>query len=533
MTTSTRLRLIARTEIRRRWRVMRENDAQLVALAIAALFVVPMALAGVGGAYFAGRMVANGEVDAPLELARLGFVYAWISVTGFGAYRAYAVSLDPDNLDGLLTTVSHRDLVGGILLAEFALWTVFALSAAGAAAVTFGIGAGSVLSIVTLLLAETLTLATGLVAGFVLALGIRNTGVRSVLLTRLRTVFVGVLAIGYFWVIVTSSFASVFDPLYSLLAGTPVAWLGDLAAVALGVGASPGRAAGAVLVAIAFLGVTLPATSRLAEWLWYADGVHVSHDVEDAGEPSRLSGLLPAPVLGVVSSDWARARRSPLSLSFALYPLFVLFDPVLTVVQTGSVGRGLPVVILFCGTWITGSLFALNVLGHEGAALPATLLSPNPDRSLVAGHVLAGALLLTPATVVATAVTGVLSPRPLGVVASLTAAALLLTVGAGAIASGIGVAFPRFEAVKISRKTKAVVPSVLGVVVYSVVVIGVAAPALIGHSALFGHAVTSLLGASRLGVAVAGTVVSGVLALCVGAVSVYYALDSVDDYRIA
>lgn len=532
MNRSTRVRLIARTELRRRWRGMKDNPAQLLALAVAALFVLPMALVGIGGAYVAGGLVASGEVDAPLELARLVCVYAWLFVTGFGAYRAYAVSLDPDNIDGLLTTVSHRDLIAGIVLTEFALWTTLGLSVAGAAAVTFGIGAGSPLSVLSVVLALTLILVTGLIGGFVVALGIRNLGVRSVLLTRLRTLFVAVLAAVYFWVIFTSSFASVFDPLYHALAGTPVAWLGDLAAVALSINASPFRAGGAVLVAAIFLVVTVPALSRLAEALWYADGVHVTHDVEQTTESSRLAGLLPAPVLGVVSSDWARARRSPLSLSFALYPLFVLIDPIITTVQTGSIGRGLPVLIVLCGTWITGSLFALNVLGHEGAALPVTLLSPNLARSLVTGHVLAGALLLTPVTVGATALTGLFSPHSVSVVASLTVAALLLTVTSGTIASGIGAMLPRFEAVRVSRSTKAVVPSVLAVVVYSVVLIAVMLPALLAHSALFGHALTSLLGINQLGVAVAGTVSSGVLAAGVGMVSMYFAINHVDDYRI-
>ena len=532
MRATTRVRLIARTELRRRWRTMRDNPIQLLALAVAGLFFVPMGLLGIGGAYVAGGALASGEVDAPLELARLGCVYVWIFVLGFGGYRAYAVSLDPDNIDGLLTTVSHRDVLNGIVLTELALWTMLVLTGAGSAAIAFGLGVGSPLSIPLLLLTLTLIVATGLIGGFVLALGIRNLGVRSVLLSRLRTLFIAVFAAAYFWVIFTNSFASVIDPLYHLLAATPVAWFGDLATAALGVGASPYRAVGALVVAVGCLAVMVPAMGRLAEWLWYADGVQVVHDVDESTDRSRLAGVLPAPVLGVVSSDWTRARRSPLSLSFALYPLFVLIDPLITVVQTGSIGRGLPVLIVVCGTWITGSLFALNVLGHEGAALPVTLLSPKPARALVTGHVLAGVLFLTPVTVGATAVTGLLSPHSVGVVVSLATAALLLTVGASLIATGIGAMLPRFEAVRVARSTKAVVPSVLAIVVYSVVVLMVMLPAVAAHSALFGHALASLVGVSRLGLAVGGTVSSSLLAAVVGAFSIYFAIGHVDDYRI-
>jgi len=512
---------------------MKENDAQLVGLALAALFFLPMALVTIGGAFVAGRTVVSGGVDAPLSLARMGFVYLWLGVVGFGGYRAYSVSLDPDNADGLLTTVSHRDLLGGIVLAELGLWTAFGFSVAGAAAVTFGAGAGSVLTVVSVLLALALTLVTGLVAGFTLALGVRNTGVRSVLFSRIRSVFGILLGIAYIWAILTNSLVSVFDPIYHALAGTPVAWLGDLAVLPLGVDASSLRVVGVVVAATGFLAVTVPAMARLAEWLWYADGISVSHEAERDAGTSRLAGVLPTAMLGVVSSDWTRARRSPLSLSFSIYPVFILFDPVLTTLQSGSVGRGLPVVILFCGIWITGTLFALNVLGHEGSALPVTLLTPRPARSLVAGHVLAGVIPMTTLTVLATGVTGLLSPHPLPIVATLVASAVLLTVGAGAIATGVGAMLPRFDAVRVSRSTKAIVPSTLAVVLYSVIVIGVSFPALVAHSATFGHAIAPLLGMSEPAVAAVGTIVSSVLTAGIGGVSVFYAIRTVDDYRLS
>lgn len=132
-----------------------------------------------------------------------------------------------------------------------------------------------------------------------------------------------------------------------------------------------------------------------------------------------LSRILSQPVFGVVVADWKRARRSPISLSFALYPLIVLAGPIVTAVQTGEIGTGLPLWVLLTGTWVAGSLFALNVVGQEGAALPVTLLSEAPERSLVTGHVLSGALLIAPITVAATVTAGILSPHSVPVVASL------------------------------------------------------------------------------------------------------------------
>lgn len=529
-------RLIARTELRRRWRTMQDNTTQLVALAFGLLLFLPFSLGGLVGAYAAGELVAGREIEQIVEWSRMGFVYAWIVITAFGGYRAYAVALRPDNLDGLLTTVSHRDVIGGLVLTELSLWSALVLTVGSAATVAFAIGAGAPFTVPVVLLTLCLVLLTGLPTGFLLALGVRNAGVRSVLLSRLRTLFVVLLSIGYFALIITNSFASVLEPLYRLLAPTPIAWFGDLAAVGLGVGASPLRAIGSVVLSAVFVAVAVTALFRLSESLWYADGVHVTHEVDRSPTAStrftELSSVLSRPALGVVTADWKRARRSPLSLSFALYPLIFLVDPLVTAVQTGEVGTGLPLWVLVCGTWVTGSLFALNVLGHEGAALPVTLLSDAPERSLLVGHVVSGAFPMVPVTVAATIITGVLSPYSPLIVASLSVSALVLSVGSGAIATGVGVAFPRFEAVTVSRSTKAIVPSAFAFAFYSLGILGVALPAVAAHSDIVGHALASLIGVDRFLIGIIGTLVSAILACVVGAVSVSKARNGIREYHL-
>jgi len=134
MTRAKRLRLIARAELRRRWRTMKGNTTQLLALAFAGIMLLPFSIGGVFGAYLAGGFVAGSETEPLIEWARVAFVYGWIFVVGFGGYRAYAVALRPDNLDGLLTAVSHRDLISGLLLTELALWSAFFLTVGSAAA---------------------------------------------------------------------------------------------------------------------------------------------------------------------------------------------------------------------------------------------------------------------------------------------------------------------------------------------------------------------------------------------------------------
>ncbi len=515
---------------------MKGNTTQLLALAFVAVMLLPFSLAGVLGAYLAGGFVAGSETEPLIDWARMAFGYGWIFVVGFGGYRAYAVALRPDNLDGLLTTVSHRDVIGGLILTELALWSAFFLTIGSAAAVAFAAGAGSVLTIPALLLALCLVLVTGLPAGFLLALGVRNAGVRSRLLSRLRTLFLVLLGVGYFALIFTNAFASVLEPIYRVLAPTPIDWFGDLAAIGLGIGASPFRAIGAVGFSVAFVVAAVASLYRLAEWLWYADGVHVTHEVERSADgASRFGGLsrvLSRPVFGVVAVDWKRARRSPISLSFALYPLIVLAGPIVTAVQTGEVGTGLPLWILVCGTWVAGSLFALNVLGQEGAALPVTLLSEVPERSLVVGHVVSGALLIAPVTVAATVIAGLLSPHSAPAVASLGVSALVLSVASGAIGTGIGVGFPRLEAVSVSRSTKAIVPSVFAFVIYSAAVLVVALPTVVAHSGVASHALASTVGIDRFAIGLVGTVVSTVIACFVGVGSMYVARDRVRGYRL-
>jgi len=172
-----------RAELRRRWRTMKGNTTQLLALAFAGIMLLPFSIGGVFGAYLAGGFVAGSETEPLIEWARVAFVYGWIFVVGFGGYRAYAVALRPDNLDGLLTAVSHRDLISGLLLTELALWSAFFLTVGSAASVAFAVGAGSLLTIPALLLTLCLLLATGIPAGFIIALGVRNAGVRSRLLS--------------------------------------------------------------------------------------------------------------------------------------------------------------------------------------------------------------------------------------------------------------------------------------------------------------------------------------------------------------
>lgn len=536
MTEWRHVRTIGRIELRRRWRSLKGNAGQLVALAFAGLFGLLFVGVALFGAFFFGAGVRSGDLAAPVELVRPGLVYVWIFVAAFGGYRAYATALRPDRLDGMLTTVSHRELLGGLFLAEAVLWGVPGGVLAGLCASLFALGAGSPAAAPLAFLALGLAAATALAGGWVLALSVRNTGVRSKLLTRLRTAFLAVVGLGYFWLLFTQSLDTVLEPLYSVLAPTPIGWFGDLLLVGTIGGASPIRAGGVVVGSGLFLLASAGASSRLAAWLWYADGVHVDHGngrttTEPTGGDRRLDGLFSRPIAGVVSRDWKRARRAPITLSFVIYPAFVLLRPSVTAIRSGSVGASFPALVVLSGAWVTGALFSLNALGNEGAALSTTLLAVDPGRRLVVGHAAAAALVGAPLTVAATAALALVGPHPPASVATLASSAFVSTLCAGPIASGIGVAFPRFDSVSVSRSTEAIVPSLPAFVVYSLVVGIVALPALVGHSAIGGGALASWFGLSRATVGAAGAVLSGVLGVGTGLVSARFAIRSIETFR--
>lgn len=531
-------RTVGQNNLRRRWRTLRGNRRQLVATVTMLLFLLPTMLLGLGGAFYAGRLVTNGDVSATVGWFRLGAVYLWLFVAFFGGWRAYASLLRPDAIDGHLTTISHRELLGGLLYAEAVLWGVPIVGYAVLAGTAFAVGAGSPVAALLVPVTAGAVFATALFTGSALALVIRNLGVRSRLLSRLRMALFGLLGVAYFGLLVTGAYTDVLEPLVGVLEPSPIGWFGDIAAMGTAEDVSTLRVGGALAVSLAALPALALANGRLAEWLWYADGVNVESDFDPATTDDAehfdtvLSRVFSPSTVAVVRTDWTRARRAPVTKGFLIYPVLFLFGPASIAVSTGSIPRSLPLLLAFLGPWMVGAAFALNPLGNEGAVLPMTLLSDAPGRSLVAGHTVAGVLPGVPVTVLAVLGLGLFSPLSAATTVTLTTATLVLGVCAGPLAAGIGTIFPRFEAVSVTQSTRAVVPSILAFAVYSIVLGIVATPVLLAHSALFGDAITTLADVSPVVLAVAGTALTAVLVLLLAAGSSYYAVDAVERYAV-
>jgi len=511
---------------------MRANPSQLLGFALMGLFLLPGVGVLVGGAYVAGGALA-GDVSTPIPVARRVAVGIWFAGAVFGGIRGYTSLLDPDNRDGLLTTISHGQLLVGLLAAESVVLGLPTAAVLALAGVAFAVGSGALAAAPVVFVSACLLAAAGFATGVGVALLIKNGGVRSRLLYRLRTVAFVAGFLAYFAVLFSNSTTDVLAPLVGVIAPTPVGWVGEAALLAAGVDASVGRAAGGLVVVAGGLLVSAPVLSRLAGWLWYADGLETAHTVSTPTDAtgSRLAGLLPQSMAGVAAVDWTRARRAPISLSYAIYPVFVLTTPLIETIQTGSVSGSFPVLVAFCGAWITGALFTLNVVGNEGAVLPATVLSPAPARALIGGHIAAGALVGLPATVLAVAALGVAGPQSPASVVTLTAGTVVVAGCAGPIATGIGAALPRHEAVSVSRSRKAIIPSTFGFAVYSLVVGIVALPLLITHTGIITTLVANTVGISAVVLGSVGIAITAVLGVAFGLFSVLYALRTVESYR--
>jgi hypothetical protein len=231
-------------------------------------------------------------------------------------------------------------------------------------------------------------------------------------------------------------------------------------------------------------------------------------------DSSGIGGItgVPRPVARVVRKSWLRAWRSPMRLLYVVYPLFFVIAPVSEAARTGVVPRYLPGGIALYGAWATGAAFTLNPLGDEGDVLPVTLTAPIGGRSFVAGCCLAGMLVGLPLSVLAVLAAALVAGSSVVVIVGAVVLAVGLSVAAVGIAAGVGVTFPRFEFVTVTRGRKAVVPSLFGFGVYSVVLLLAAGP---GTAVQFEAVREALAGASglstagALGAGIGGTVVLG------------------------
>ncbi|MFB6104055.1 MAG: hypothetical protein ABEJ57_03065 [Halobacteriaceae archaeon] len=520
-------------ELRRSWRQFRtkgriQQGVMVVALLFGGVAVVAVAVGG----YAAGTAVAAGTVETPLEAGALVPAAVFTGTVLFTTYLTAIQLGSVDQRDALLTTVPHADVVGGIVLASFVriggLFVVPLIVAAAA----FAVGVGDLGAFVLVTGSLGVVLVAAFVLGFALGLGATHLFGQSRFLVRHRLAIGGIGFLAYLWLLTTNRIDDILEPVVTATQASPVAWFADLALISVVPAANPLQATAAGVGGVILVVASLRAVVWVAGVHWYADPVQAGPTETSSTSATRLAGVIGHPAAWVAKKSWVRARRSPLKLVYVVYPLFVLFQPAQEAIRAGAVTATLPAVVGVYGAWATGAAFGLNPLGDEGAVLPITVTTGVDGRAVVTGLVAAGLVPGATVTLVATAALAIASPlSPLAVV-GVTVGAVALCVGAAGVATGIGVAFPRYEAATVARSRSVVVPSTWAFLTYSVVLLVLAAPAIATQVPMLTAAVAAVTGVSPTVVQIGGVVVALALVTPVSWYGTRYAARRFDEYTV-
>lgn len=474
---------LARIDVRRMLRKQLSLERGLSSLAGLFVYAVLLVGATAGGGYLGLRLgegLAGGagffDLGAAESMIGVRGILAlfWLMFAFVYALRAFGQRGTLAQPEGTLTVVPVREALGGLLLAEFVYLLLWILAPALGLGVGFAVGAGIPWPAVALPVAAAAAGLSGLVVGFLVGLALRHGVSRFEFVARNKGLLLVAVFVLYFVALSSGAWNELMVSLFEPMQRTPVGWFADLGFLGMpGLAASPVNAGGALLIT-ALLGVLgIVAGTAIADRHWFSDPVLAGSEEEPAAEASspglerRLAAIVGRRTAALMTLSWRRAKRSPLKLLYAFYPLLIMAGLLANIVQTGEVPSYLPYAVLLFAAWAAGVIFTLNPLGDQGAALPSTLLSGVDGRTFVRAHVVAGLLVAVPVGTLLTAVVAVLSPVDDGTVIALVVATPLAMVVAAALSVGIGLAFPRFEATTVTRSVKTVIPSRLAFLLFS------------------------------------------------------------------
>lgn len=501
---------MARVELRRSIRATTDNVVQTAALALAGLvLVLPVGAAGTYLAYQFGRElrdgagqigplpvveffpgglavvrdVAPGALGAPrvAGLFRGGLAVVLLVVVAMAAFRAAAGRTELDEAPFLLTGAPVPTVVTGQLLAEWlrlATWVGVPLLAITGAV---GVGAGSPLPTITVAAAVLAIVGAGYPVGFAIGFAIRHLATVFEPIARHRLAFAALALLAYMGLILSDLLAGVVEFAFRTLQDSPLGWLGDVALVGLpGSHGSPVFAAAGLGVAAALFGAGAVATTAIARRNWFADPALLATDVdryeyEGAGRlESLFASVARQSTATVATTIVRRARRKPLKLVFAAYPLFFAVGFVQQAIQQGRVPQGFVPWAALYGVWAGGALVTLNPIGDLGDAAPSTVLSGMDGASFVRGHLLVALPVTAVLAVGLTGAAAVLSGLEAGRALALLAVAAVGAVWSPLVALGVGASAPRFGSVAVFRNATATLPSKRAFVTHGAALLGVA-----------------------------------------------------------
>lgn len=531
--TSTIVRVYVEQGLRRTIRKF-AGTVRFQAIVVGIFAVVSIGLSigpGGKGAYHYGRQVAVGratEVMAVFDQVLVAMTVYLLIVstyrsiikgTRFGAGTVF-FSVRLDRRSHFLANLLYESL---LLILIYGTGLIVPI-------IVFSIGVRAPLAAVSLFIGTfallfTITMAGNLI-GFCINYLLHRTG-----LSGRSAIFAWVLLIGG----IEAAFLG-REYLVSIFEWTPFVWFSDLLLASVpGVRVNPIKAGVALVIPFLLLVPAVALSRRLAEEVWYNSGptFDFGDDTVDVAPTNsllfRVGGLLfPEDVLTVCSLTIRNGLRNPISLSYALLPLFGILFIWIGAFSTEAAVVTLPGITVLLGAIAIGSLFTLNPLGADVAALPWLLTTRLSGKNYILGKIMAGLLLgfpliggLTLASLTFTSDTNLIA-------VSMTAVYALIAVGtAPTVAVGLGVAFPQVDRSTKIRGQRKTLPGRKALTAYLVVM-------FVGGIPGFTTVIVPLneqLSSSLIEIATLAFVSAAILGTA-GAMAYRYAVDSVDTYEI-
>lgn len=463
-------------EFRRSVRAIWQDKARAFLMAAGLAFPSLML---VGFIYlFSGTIRDVGTVSLP-PVARGTVALLWLFGVFIATQRVVSARPRIDAESLMLTTVSARTVVGGLLVAEtlrvLAYLGLPVLVLTGGMVYLLGSPASALLIPLAAVLLGLTAVLVGMVLGYAIALLIAT----SPFVARHKTVLGGVVvlvAMGGYLLVTLPQFGGVGQEALAVL---PVGWFVDLAVIGSPIQGSMTRAA--VVVAgsllVVFGGIAL--VEREATRLWFTDPVSGEEGLEGETEPvatesggtrtALADAIAPVGIPQEISqptrrvAQWSilRTRRDPRRLNFLLLPVVMVGSALFS---SGMLAESPWVVFVPAAAvllpWMAGATFAMNPFGDEGSVLPITLISIS-GPSYVRGVMLPGLLLGFPIVVLVTGGAALVGPFELPVAVGLVGVSLLATVVAVTTAPAVGLWFPRFSAISIGQSREVIPPRLL------------------------------------------------------------------------
>lgn len=491
---------LGRVDLRRVLRSSAHRKTKLLAYVVA--FLIFGGLSGYS-AYLFGReggVAADLSIDyTVLEAARGGFATLWLFFAVMIVVRAVGRRGTLDNDVGVLSTVPTREAVLGVLVSEFCRGLTYVLPLFVAIAVGYSVGAGSYTFLATVPVAAVAASAVAVAVAYPVGLAVRHVITRIEFVARNKGPFIFVVVnLAYIVLVYSDTLANVAVTIFEPMQAAPMAWFADLLLLGSSAGASPLRAALALALVPVVGVVSVVATVRVADRHWFADPVLAGAE-DDSEDPNTdqhddnlllrvqdaLGDIVGRGVAAVTVLAWKRAARAPLKLLYVAYPLLFTIGYIVDIVQTGEVPSLAPVIALLFVAWAGAVVFTLNPLGDQGSALPATVLSRLSGREFVGAHVLAGAIVTVPLGTLVVAALGLAVPLESDALVAVVLGTPASVLVGSLFAVGPGMLFPRYDAVSVTRSTKAVVPSLVAFLAYSLyLVLVVAAAGIVSEPAV-------------------------------------------------